>query len=116
MIEDAVTSMSPSVGAMIGYLAVSRPDAAQYIDTLFFVYSMLILVRILLTWIPRIPYNTVLNTAIGFVNDVTDPYLNLFRRLLPPARVGGAAIDFSPVIALFVLFIAQSIVVRLIAG
>ena len=49
---------------------------------------VLIFIRILLTWIPRIPYNPVLNAVIKFVTDVTDPYLNLFRRFLPPVRLG----------------------------
>ena len=61
---------------------------ADYVDTLILVYLILIFIRIILTWIPRIPYNPVLNAVIKFVTDVTDPYLNLFRRFLPPVRLG----------------------------
>jgi YggT family protein len=47
---------------------------------------------------------------------VTDPYLNLFRRFLPPVGGRGFALDLSPIIAVVVLLIAQTIVVNLIAG
>ena len=52
------------------------------------VYLVLIFIRIILSWIPRIPYNRWLNAVLKFVTDVTDPYLNLFRRFLPPVRLG----------------------------
>jgi uncharacterized protein YggT (Ycf19 family) len=54
-------------------LAITRVDVADYLQTLLYVYIVLIFVRILLTWIPRIPYNRVLNAVITFINDVTDP-------------------------------------------
>ena len=95
--------------------AITRNDIADYVDTLILVYLILIFVRIILTWIPRIPYNPVLNAVIKFVTDVTDPYLNLFRRILPPVRLGPAAMDLSPIIATFVLIIVGRIVVAAIA-
>ena len=95
--------------------AITRDDIADYVDTLILVYLILIFVRIILTWIPRIPYNPVLNAVIKFVTDVTDPYLNLFRRILPPVRLGPAAMDLSPIIATFVLIIVGRIVVAAIA-
>ena len=91
--------------------AISRSDIANYVDALFLVYMILIFVRILLSWIPRIPYNPVLSAAINFVHDVTDPYLNLFRRILPPVGGGGFALDLSPIIAVIVLIIVRAIVV-----
>ena len=94
--------------------AITRNDIADYVDTLILVYLILIFVRIILTWIPRIPYNPALNAVIKFVTDVTDPYLNLFRRILPPVRMGPAALDLSPIIATFVLIIVGRIVVDLI--
>jgi YggT family protein len=54
--------------------------------------------------------------VVTFVTDVTDPYLNLFRRFIPPVRAGPAAIDLSPMIAVIVLIIVGGIVVRLIQG
>jgi YggT family protein len=98
------------------FLAVTRNDVADYLSTLLLVYFILIFVRIILTWIPRIPYNPVLNSVLKFVQDVTDPYLNLFRRFLPPLRVGPGALDLSPMVAIFVLWIVGSIVVGLVRG
>jgi YggT family protein len=92
-------------------LAISRSDIASYVDALFLVYIILLFVRILLSWIPRIPYNPTLSAIINFIHEVTDPYLNLFRRVLPPVGGGGFALDLSPVIAIFVLFIVRAIVV-----
>jgi YggT family protein len=96
--------------------AVTRDDAANYVQTLALVYLVLIFIRILLTWIPRIPYNRWLNAGVKFVTDVTDPYLNLFRRILPPVRIGPGALDLSPIIATFVLIIVSSLVAKLIRG
>ena len=94
--------------------AVGRDEIADYVDALFIVYLILIFVRILLSWIPRIPYNPTLSAVIGFINDVTNPYLNLFRRFLPPVGGGGFALDLSPIIATIVLLLARGIVVGLI--
>jgi YggT family protein len=92
-------------------LAISRSDIASYVDALFLVYIILLFVRILLSWIPRIPYNPTLSAIINFIHEVTNPYLNLFRRILPPVGGGGFALDLSPIIAIFVLFIVRAIVV-----
>ena len=91
--------------------AIGRSEIADYVDALFLVYIILIFVRILLSWIPRIPYNPILSAVIGFVTDVTDPYLRLFRRVIPPVGGGGFALDLSPIIGVFVLIIARAIIV-----
>jgi YggT family protein len=98
------------------WLAVTRDDIADYVNTLTLVYLVLIFVRIIMSWIPRIPYNRWLNGFLKFVSDVTDPYLNLFRRILPPVRLGPGALDLSPIVATFVLIIVNAIVVGLIRG
>ncbi|MDP8944054.1 MAG: YggT family protein [Actinomycetota bacterium] len=100
-------------GALLA--AIDRADVARYLDTLILVYIVLIFIRIVMTWIPRIPYNPVLNAVLTFVRDVTDPYLNLFRRILPPVRLGPAALDLSPMVGIFVLVIAGGLIVRLVA-
>jgi YggT family protein len=97
-------------------LAVSRGDVAQYVDTLVLVYLVLIFIRIIMSWIPRIPYNRVLNAVLTFVSDVTDPYLNLFRRFIPPLRMGPGALDLSPIVATFVLLIVGGLVSGIIRG
>jgi YggT family protein len=96
------------------WLAVTRDDVADYVDTLVLVYIVLIFVRIIMSWIPRIPYNRWLAGFLKFVSDVTDPYLNLFRRVLPPVRLGPGALDLSPIVATFVLIIVGMIVVSII--
>jgi YggT family protein len=96
------------------YLAITRNDVADYVSTLALVYLILIFIRILMSWIPRMPYNRYLAAFLKFVSDVTDPYLNLFRRILPPVRMGGAGLDLSPIVATFVLIIVSQIVVGLI--
>jgi YggT family protein len=97
-------------------IAATRDVIADYVGALFLVYLALIVIRVLLTWIPRLPYNRALRAAVGFVEEVTDPYLNLFRRFLPPIGGGGFALDLSPILAIILLFILQRVVVGLIAG
>jgi YggT family protein len=92
------------------YLAVSRTDVAEYVETLAIVYIVLIFVRILMSWIPRMPYNRYLAAFLQFVSDVTDPYLNLFRRFLPMVRLGPGALDLSPIVATIVLIVVSSLV------
>ena len=91
--------------------AIGRPEIADYVNALFLVYLILIFARILLSWIPRIPYNPMLSAVIGFIHQVTDPYLRLFRRIIPPLGGGGFALDLSPIIGVLVLIIGQSIIV-----
>jgi YggT family protein len=97
-------------------LAVNRGDIADYVYTLALVYLVLIFIRIIMSWIPRIPYNPVLSAILKFVSDVTDPYLNLFRRFLPPVRIGPGALDLSPIVATFVLIIVAGVVESAIRG
>jgi YggT family protein len=99
---------------MTFYLAVSRDDVADYVNTLVLVYLVLIFIRILMSWIPRMPYNRYLAAFLQFVTDVTDPYLNLFRRFLPPVRLGPGALDLSPIVATLVLIVVSSLVVSAI--
>ena len=95
-------------------LAVGRLEVARYVQTLITVYSILIIARIIMSYFTRIPYNRILNAVLEFVTDVTDPYLGLFRRFIPPIRIGGIALDITPIIALLVLQIVGGIVVSII--
>jgi YggT family protein len=100
--------------------AIGRDEIADYVSAVFLVYMILIFVRILLSWVYALqrglPENRVVRAFVDFVHQTTDPYLNLFRRILPP--IGGArlALDLSPIIAVIVLFVVQAIVVGLIRG
>ncbi len=101
---------------MIPPLAIGRDAIADYVNALFLVYLILIFARILLSWIPRIPYNIYLRAVIDFIHQVTDPYLNLFRRIMGPIGAGGLAIDLSPILAVIVLLIAEALLVGAIRG
>lgn len=96
--------------------ALARDDVAAYVDALFLIYIILIFVNILSSWVPRMPYNPWLRAVLDFVHQTTNPYLNIFRRVLPPVGGGGFALDLSPIIGIILLFILQGIVVGLIAG
>lgn len=97
-------------------LAITRDDVAEYVGALFLVYIILILIRVLMSWIPRMPYNPTLRAVLDFITETTDPYLNLFRRIIPPIGGGGFGLDLSPMIGIIVLVILRGLVVALIAG
>jgi YggT family protein len=97
-------------------LALTRSDVADYVNALFIVYIILIFANILISWLPRVPYNRGLRAILDFVTETTNPYLNLFRRFLPPVGGGSFALDLSPMIGIIVLFVLRGIVVGLIAG
>jgi YggT family protein len=69
-----------------------------------------------MSWIPRIPRSATLRPVLDFITDTTDPYLNLFRRFLPPLGAGGMAIDLSPMLGIVVLFVLQALIVNAIQG
>ena len=79
------------------------------INNLFYFYYILIIIRIFLTWIPTIDWGA---QPIKFIRVVTDVYLDLFRRIIPPF----SGIDFSPIIALIALQILQSILTGFIGS
>ena len=78
------------------------------IATLIYFYSILIVLRIFLSWLPSINWD---NQPMKFVRIITDAYLDIFRRFVPP--LGG--LDFSPIVALLVLSIIQEIFVRAVS-
>ena len=96
--------------------ASTRENVAGYIETLVIVYVILIFIRVIMSYFQRIPYNVVLDKVLTFVRDVTDPYLNLWRRILPMARIGPAAIDLSPMVGTIVLIVLGNIVAAIIRG
>lgn len=81
----------------------------QIIDSLINFYNILIIVYCLLTWIPMSP-NGLLADIGAVLDGIVGPYLNFFRRIMPP--MGG--IDFSPVIAVLALTFIERLLVYLI--
>lgn len=66
------------------------------LSTFIQIYSTLLIIRVLLTWFPGINWY---NQPFAALSQITDPYLNLFRSIIPP--LGG--IDFSPILAFLLL-------------
>jgi len=96
--------------------AVTRVDVANYVSDLFGVYIAMLLIYILANFVLafglRPGYSRTLDVVLGFLRDVCEPYLRIFRRLLP----GMGMIDLSPIIGLIVLGIVRTILVNLIGG
>lgn len=97
-------------------LAITRGDVADYVSALIIVYIGLIFCNILISYVPRMPYRPWLRSVLDFITDTTNPYLNLFRRVLPPIGGGGFAFDLSPMLGIILLFLLQRIVPGLIEG
>jgi YggT family protein len=92
-----------------------RQEIADFVSALIFVYTIIIVAWIVASFVfslgARVPYNRFFSAILDFLRDVSEPYLRIFRRL--PLRLGP--IDFSPIVAIFVLRIVGGIVVTLIA-
>ncbi|MEY2748229.1 MAG: hypothetical protein RLZZ168_245 [Cyanobacteriota bacterium] len=83
--------MAPVIGDLIGVLAQTLS-----------IYTLVLLVRVLLTWFPNLDWG---NPVLSTVSAVTDPYLNVFRGLIPP--LGG--LDLSAIVAFLALQLIQSL-------
>lgn len=82
----------------------------RLLSSLVDIYTILIFVRCLLTWIPN---NTgVMQSVNSVLGKICDPYLNLFKKFIPPI---GGTIDISPIVALLVLQLAMRIIYNLFA-
>ena len=96
--------------------ASTRSDIAGYVQTLVFVYTILIVAYILSSMFfqvgGRLPYSRGLNAVMTFLRDVCEPLLRIFRRVIPPL----GPLDLSPMVAIVVLNIAGAIVANLIQG
>jgi YggT family protein len=97
-------------------LAAVRTDIANYVSAVFYVYIILIFVYVLLNMLfstgVHPPYARWSDSVLGFLRDVSEPYLRIFRRFLP--RVG--MFDFSPMVGIIVLWFLRYVIVRAIAG
>ncbi len=90
----------------------ARVQIAQYLSTLIYVYTLLILVHIVVNWLfafgLRPPYSRAGSATLGFLRDVCEPFLRIFRRLLP----SFGAFDFSPIVAIIVLGLIDRLLVE----
>jgi YggT family protein len=95
--------------ATLGLLADTATSVRRFVDIFILVYVLLIFVYVLTSWI-RLPYSPLLNRLQRFLYDVCDPYLRIFRRILPPL----GPIDISPIVAVITLFVIQRVLDTLI--
>ena len=90
-------------GALV--LADAISTIGDFVDVFISVYVLLIFAYIITSWI-RLPYSTWLNRIQRFLYDVCEPYLRIFRRILPPL----GPLDLSPIIAIFSLFLIDRVI------
>lgn len=81
----------------------------KIVNNIFYFYFILLILRIFLTWIPSIDWQ---QQPFRSLREVSDMYLDVFRRFIPP--YGG--LDFSPIIAIIVLQLLQTVVVNILAS
>ncbi|XGV98945.1 MAG: YggT family protein [Leptolyngbya sp. BL-A-14] len=84
------------------------PLLFQTIVTFINIYTALLFIRILLSWFPNINW---FDPPFSILSQLTDPYLNVFRSIIPP--LGG--LDFSPILALLLLQVVQSAILPSVA-
>ena len=97
-------------------LATFREELANYVRAVFYVYTLLIIAYILSSLFfafgGRVPYSRAFSALVGFLRDVCEPYLSIFRRFIPPI----GPIDISPIVAVLVLQIVGQLLISLIRG
>jgi YggT family protein len=98
-----------AVGAASILLADWVSSAQNFVQVFIWVYVLLIFAYVLMSWV-RLPYSLWLNRIQRFLYDVVEPYLRIFRRILPPL----GPLDLSPMVAVIVLFIAGRLVIALL--
>jgi len=97
------------VVADLTLLADLGDSLANFVRVFLWVYTLLLFGYILTSWV-RLPYRPWLNRVQKFLYDVCDPYLRLFRRVLPPL----GPLDLSPMVAIFVLLILSNVLTSLL--
>ena len=97
------------VTATIGLLADAVSSAQNFVWVFATVYTLVIFAYIITSWL-RLPYSPTLNRIQRFLYDVSEPYLRLFRRLLPSM----GPLDLSPWVATIVLWILAEALIRIL--
>lgn len=80
---------------------------AYIVHLIFYSYTILLLVRILGSWFPNFQNSKIMR----FVAYYTDPYLNVFRRIIPPI---GGVLDLSPLLAFFSIKIMEAVILSIL--
>ncbi len=90
--------------AFLGLLADSIQTIQDFVSIFIWVYAILLFAYILTSWI-RLPFSPTLNRLQRFLVDVCEPYLRIFRRILPAL----GPFDLSPIVAIVVLMVVRSL-------
>ncbi len=72
----------------------------QMVHYLFSGYNLLLIVRVLGSWVPQLANQS----WMRWIGKWTDPYLDIFRKVLPPI---GGTVDISPVLAFLLLYFVE---------
>ncbi len=83
-----------------------------YVNALFIVFTIVILLRILLSFLTIVPVRRSTQAVYDFIIDTTEWYLRIFRRFIPPLGM----FDLSPIVAFIVLGILQVLVTNILSG
>jgi YggT family protein len=92
-------------GLSVALLYDAIDSVQSFVNVFVYIYTLLILAYIITSWV-RLPYSPWLSRIQRFLYDVCEPYLRLFRRILP--TVGP--LDLSPVVGVVVLVILGRVV------
>ena len=98
-----------AVAASLVLLADTIGAVQQFITVFITVYAIIIFAYILMSWV-RLPYSPWLNRIQRFLYDVCEPYIRLFRRILPPL----GPLDLSPMVAVLVLYVIRFILLSIL--
>jgi YggT family protein len=97
-------------------LATTRDSIADFVSALLLVYTILIIAYIFSSMYfnvgGRLPYSRWSRSVLDFLRDVSEPYLAIFRRFIPPF----GPLDLSPMVATIVLWLVGGLIVALIRG
>ena len=91
--------------ATFGLLADAVSSVQSFVHVFLYLYILLIFAYVITLWI-RLPYSIWMNRIQRFLYDVCDPYLRLFRRILP----SFGPLDLSPMVAIFSVFLLMFVV------
>jgi YggT family protein len=97
------------VTATVTLLADAISRVETFVTVFVSVYSLVILFYIITSWL-RLPYSPWLNRIQRFLYDVSEPYLRLFRRVLP----SFGPLDLSPMIGIIFLWILDRVVIAVL--
>ncbi|MFH1736458.1 MAG: YggT family protein [Actinomycetota bacterium] len=86
----------------------------QVVSTAITVYVWLLIARAIMSWFPGLMMNPAMRPIAAFIHELTEPYLSLFRRVIPIAAVGGVGFDFSILIAIITLEVVRQFLYRLL--